>query len=91
MIELEKEIVEYLLSLDQQIKIIKRLRKLMPDDPQIQECEIRIQKKIQLYESFLTTPVKRKKKINIRRTFNNVVYMVRFVYWFKHLLKRKKR
>ena len=91
MIELEKEIVEYLLSLDQQIKIIKRLRKLMPGDLQIQECEERIQKRIQLYESFLTTSVKRKKKINIRRTFNNVVYMVRFVYWFKHLLKRKKR
>lgn len=88
--ELEHEIVEILRSLDHQVKIIKRLRKLMPDDLQIQQCEDRVQKKIQLYESFLSQPVKRKKKINIRRTFNNVVYMVRFVYWFKHLLKRKK-
>lgn len=88
--ELEHEIVEILRSLDHQVKIIKRLKKLMPDDPQIQHCEDRVLKKIQLYESFLSQPVKRKKKINIRRTFNNVVYMVRFVYWFKHLLKRKK-
>lgn len=88
--ELDKEIVDYLRSLDQQLKVIRRFRRLMPDDKDIQECEVTVQKKIQLYESFLTNPVKRKKKINIRRTFNNVVYAVRFMYVFKHLLKRKK-
>lgn len=89
---LDDHLLEYIHIQKNQLRAIRRLKKLVPSDPLLHQGEIRVLLRIELYESYLENPHKKyKKRINIRRTFNQVFYMVKFVYFFKSLLKRKKK
>jgi len=89
---LDEHISHYIHVQKNQLKLIKRLKRLTPNDPWLLKGEITVTGKIKLYESFLINPKKKyNKKINIKRTINRVFYMVKFVYFLKVLLKRKKK
>jgi len=90
--QLDEYIAEYIHFQKNQLKLIRRLKRLTPNDQWLIQGEIRVTSRIELYESFLINPEKKyKKKINIKRTINRVFYMVKFVYFLKVLLKRKKK
>jgi len=90
--QLDEYIVEYIHIQKNQLKLIRRLKRLTPNDQWLIQGEKIVIGRIKLYESFLINPEKKyKKKINIKRTINRVFYMVKFVYFLKVLLKRKKK
>lgn len=85
--DLEKCIVEYLYSLDIQLRNVRRLRRIMINEPMLSLAEEGVRKRIRLYESFLDKPVPRKRRIDIRRTWKGIKYTLRF---YRLLLRRKK-
>ena len=64
----------------------------MPDDKNLPNLEHMVLIKIQFLNSMMSDKQKkRKNKINIKRTFKHIVYAVRFMYFWKFLMKRKKK
>lgn len=70
----------------------KKLEALMPHDRQLIEGMKLVEKQIIWYESLIGCPkLRKKKRINIRRTISNIYYMVRFIGFYKVLLGRNKK
>jgi hypothetical protein len=90
--ELDNILHEQIILAHRRLKQIKRLYKIMPDDRHLPELENMVQKKIQFLNDMMSEKQKkRKRKINIKRTFKHIVYAVRFMYFWKVLIKRKKK
>ena len=89
-IELEEILVEQLNSARRRKRVIKRLTRLMPDEPLLIECASQVEKQIAWLEDTIQTPKKNRRRfgLNIRRTWNNLVYSVRF---YKFFIRRKKK
>lgn len=88
--DLEQSLAEQLHSAKRRLKTVKRLIRMMPNDPQLQEVKEHIEKNIVWFEGMITSPKKRRKRfeINISRTWNKIVYSVRF---YKFFIRRKKK
>jgi hypothetical protein len=87
--EVEKVLVEQLHSAKRRLKNVKRLMRMMPDDPSLPLIRSHIEKNIIWFEGMITSPKKKRKKfeINIKRTWSKIVYSVRF---YKFFIRRKK-
>lgn len=89
---LDDILLDYIHTQKNQLKLIKKLKRLIPEDPDLHKAEIIINNRIKFYYSMVENKEKKfKKRLNIKRTVNKIYYMVKFVYFFKILLKRKKK
>mgnify|MGYP003347194451 CR=1 FL=1 len=88
--ELEKVLIDQLHSAKRRYKVIKKLIRLMPDEPLLVECKLQVEKRIAWLEDTITSPKKTRKRleINIGRTWSKIVYSVRF---YKFFIRRKKK
>lgn len=90
--ELDNILLEQINLAHRRLKQVKRLYKIMPDDKHLPELENMLLNKIQFLNNMLSDKQKKsKRKINIKRTFKHIVYAVRFMYFWKVLVKRKKK
>jgi hypothetical protein len=90
--ELDQILADQLMSARRRLKMYKKLEALMPHDPQLIEGMKLVEKQIIWYESLIGCPkLRKKKRINIRRTISNIYYMVRFIGFYKVLLGRNKK
>ena len=72
--ELDNILHEQIILAHRRLKQIKRLYKIMPDDRHLPELENMVQKKIQFLNDMMSEKQKkRKRKINIKRTFKHIV------------------
>ena len=90
--ELDLILADQLMSARRRLKTMNKLLKLMPDEPWLLEGKTRVEKNIIWFESLIECPKLRKKnRINIKRTISNIYYMVRFIGFFKVILRKNKK
>jgi hypothetical protein len=90
--ELDLVLIELIHSSKTRLKRIKRLLELLPHDVDyLHQAQERLEQNIIWYQSLIYNEEIKKKRPTIRRTFNNIVYEVKFM-WFKvKLIRSKKR
>lgn len=89
--EIDKIVSDQLLLTRRRLKVVNKLLRLMPKDPWLLEGKQKIEKNILWLESLIENEkLKKRKYINIKRTFTNIVYAVRFMYFLKILLQKDK-
>jgi hypothetical protein len=87
--ELDKVLADQLYSARRRIKVINRFLRLMPNDPWLLAGKKRCEMNIEWYESLITNKKIKTRRINIKRTLNNIVYYVRFYRFFTKQRKNK--
>jgi hypothetical protein len=83
--ELDLILVDQLISARHNLKTLKRLKRMLQHDEDLDFLEEAIKNRIKLFE-FLIEDKKllKKKKINLVKTLSKVVYVVRIIYQFRH-------